>query len=459
MGLISVILSIFVIISLLIYNFFRRRQFYWKNRNVPHIEGDFFYGSGKGVGRTISSGEFFKQIYFKSKSIGPLVGFNMYFQPMVMITDPDLMKTILIKEFNKFPNRGGYHNEKDDPASANLAMVENEQWKSLRNKLTPSFTSGKIKLMFPILCEISDRFIDRIALESEEKSSLEVKDLNSRFTTDVIAKAAFGIECNSLEDSSTNFYQMGLKAFSDVNFFKRNLTLFYPNVARKLHVTVSNFEVANFYRDVVEQTIKYREENNVQRNDFMQMLIKMMNQPNDPLSFNEVWTQSITFFLGGFETTATTLTYCLYELSQSKDIQKKARESVKNILDKHNGEYTYEVVSEMQYIEQCINGKFKEINKIYKLFFKKDFFIEALRLHPPAVATRRISTQEYRVPDSKIVLEIGTPVIIPIAGMNYDPEIYEDPTKYDPDRFSPEEEAKRHNFVFLPFGEGPRVSC
>lgn len=78
-------------------------------------------------------------------------------------------------------------------------------------------------------------------------------------------------------------------------------------------------------------------------------------------------------------------------------------------------------------------------------------------MYPPAVTTRRITKEDYNIPNTKIVIEKGMGVIIPIYGIHHDPEIYPKPEVYDPDRFSPGEVEKRHQFAFLPFGEGPRI--
>lgn len=423
-------------IASLVFLFIYKRLQYWKNRNVPYIEPKFFYGNSKGISKKFHSAHFVNEMYKKLKSQGPIGGIYIYVRAIALVTDLDLIKNILVKDFTTFPNRGSYSNEKDDPLSAHLVNLEDDPWRSLRQKLTPTFTSGKLKMMFGTISEVADKLIKTIEKETTATGQLEVKDVLSRFTTDVIGTTAFGIDCNSLEDKTTKFYEMGLKAFSSFNFFKRAFLLTFKELARKLHMTSSNKEIGEFYTGVVRETIKYRKENpQVQRNDFMNLLIKLKD--SGELTFNQITAQSIVFFLAGYETSSTTLTYCMYELSINQDIQKKARDSVQQVLKKHGNNLTYESINEMDYLEQCIN--------------------EALRKYPPAANTQRVAKEDYEIPNTKIVLEKGTSVMIPIYAIHHDPEIYTQPDKYDPDRFSPEEVAKRHQFSFMPFGEGPRI--
>lgn len=63
------------------------------------------------------------------------------------------------------------------------------------------------------------------------------------------------------------------------------------------------------------------------------------------------------FLIAGFETSSTTMSYCLYELARNPDCQRKAQKEIDEILEKHNGQITYESLSEMQFLESCIDGK------------------------------------------------------------------------------------------------------
>jgi cytochrome P450 family 6 len=67
--------------------------------------------------------------------------------------------------------------------------------------------------------------------------------------------------------------------------------------------------------------------------------------------------QAFVFFLGGFETSATTMTFCLYELSLHQDIQERVREEIDAVLKKHDGKVTYEAIQEMQYLDKVVSGK------------------------------------------------------------------------------------------------------
>lgn len=78
-------------------------------------------------------------------------------------------------------------------------------------------------------------------------------------------------------------------------------------------------------------------------------------------------------------------------------------------------------------------------------------------MYPPVANLNRITNANYKIPNTKHVLEKGTSVMIPVYSIQHDPEHYPNPEIYDPDRFSQEESSKRNPFAFLPFGEGPRV--
>ena len=274
----------------------------------------------------------------------------------------DLVKHILIKDFDTFPNRGHFFNEADDPLSANLFNIEDEQWKNLRKKFSPTFSSGKIKMMFPIVLEIAENMLSILNKESCKPGPVDIKDLLSRFTTDVIGSVAFGINCNSLEDKSTKFYEMGTRNFSKpASFLKKAFRNSYKSLARRLHMKMLPENVAKFYLDITKSTLEYREKNpHVKRNDFMNLLIEM----KDSLTVNQIAAQSFIFYAGGFESSSTTMTYCLYELSLNQKLQDVTRKSIGSIAEKYQGRFTYEAVNELHFVEQCINGKMRISNLI-----------------------------------------------------------------------------------------------
>lgn len=298
----SVVFTLLALVCALTYLLYRRIFYFWTNLGVPQFKFDLTHGNIKGLGKDYHTSEFLVKYYRKIKSINARFGGVYFFvQPLLIFTDLDLIKNIFIKDFNVFPNRGFYFNEKDDPVSAHLFSLENDAWRNARQKLSPTFTSGKIKMMFENINEVAERLFMNIDKQIEKTGQLEVKDTLARFTTDVIGSVAFGIECNSLEDKNSKIYDVATKGFNmkpgRFLLFKRIMQSHFKNLARKLHLKSVPEEMSSFYLEITKETVEYREKNpQVNRQDFMNLLVQMKKE--NLVTVEQIAAQSFVFFLG-----------------------------------------------------------------------------------------------------------------------------------------------------------------
>ncbi|KAJ8977034.1 hypothetical protein NQ317_017708 [Molorchus minor] len=344
------------------------------------------------------------------------------------------------------------------PLRGTCSFLEDEKWRRLRTKLTPTFTSGKLKMMFETLVACSDGLKDILDDHSTFQDAVDIKDVLSRYTTDIVGSCAFGIDCNSLKNPNSEFRQFGKKFFeqSFTSRIKRIITMIVPrSILIKAGLKLTDPEVQSFFMDVVRKTVDHRENNNVFRKDFMHLLLQLKNrgvvaedenilesdEDKDKaktfLTFNEIAAQCFVFFIAGFETSASTMTFALLELAMNQDIQKKLREEITTVLIKHNDQITYDAIMEMVYLDKII--------------------CETLRAHPPFPGLPRVCNKDYPVPGTNVVIESGTRVHIPVYGIHTDPDYYPKPEVFDPEGFNEENKSKRPGFTFLPFGEGPRL--
>lgn len=77
-------------------------------------------------------------------------------------------------------------------------------------------------------------------------------------------------------------------------------------------------------------------------------------------------------------------------------------------------------------------------------------------MYPALPSLNRECTEDYKIPDTDVLIEKGTRVMISILGLHHDPEYFPDPEKFEPERFSDENKNDIRPYTYLPFGDGPR---
>ncbi|XP_043497387.1 cytochrome P450 6k1-like [Polistes fuscatus] len=440
--LIFIIIGTYLYYKIYVFNF-------WSKRGVPYVKPMFPVGNFLDVilERKIF-GEIFAEIYFKYKKFPYIGTFSMY-KPNLVINDPDLIRFVLAQAFTNFQDHGYYCNEKNDPFSGNLLFLHGKKWRNTRLRLAPTFNSnGKIKCMFAIVRDKGYALEEFLADKAKNKNEIEIKDIARCFLIDVIMSTAFGVESNCLKDPKSEFNQCGRKMFSS-NILKNVMMLFVPEILKIFSIPyVGKSEI---FMKVFKTTVEYRKVNNIVRDDFLNVIIQMMEngyvdydegKKSDvqtkvkKLTMLEGAAQSFGYYLAGFESPSTTLTFCLYELALNQDIQQKVHEEIDMILEKHDG-ITIEAINEMSYLQMVI--------------------LETLRKYPTMPILNRICNKEIELPNYNIVVPVGTIMIIPVLGIQRDPEYYPEPDKFIPERFTDEEIRSRNQYIYLPFGEGPRI--
>ncbi|XP_055385922.1 cytochrome P450 6g1-like isoform X2 [Condylostylus longicornis] len=363
---IRTITFLFFIIAVcsLIYKIYRNYLSYWNNRKVPSVRTFqkffdvlFLYKKCPAIA--------FNEIYEDRNTRNePVVGIHIFHRPALVIKDPELIKKVLIKDFNYFQDRfttADIH--RDLLGSNNLFLQKNPRWKKMRTNLTPVFTSGKIKQMFSLA--------------------------NDVFT-----------------EKSTHFLKSS-------------------------------------FRHIMQE----REKSNMQRNDLIEALLQIRKQQkfekdqNKILDETSLIAQAATFFIAGYETSSTTISFALWQLTLNPEIQDRLRLEIKNVLEKSNGKLTYDLIHNMEYLNMVVQ--------------------ETLRLYPVLPFLDRIykdpGGKDYTLePFCKGSIKSGTPIHIPIYSIQRDENYFENPNKFDPERFTINNKKKIVPYSFMPFGVGPR---
>lgn len=498
-------MSVLVISALLsillttIFLFIKLKFSYWKRRGVPFLKPTIPFGNfGPTFQRKRAFGQNIHDLY--NASVEPIEGIYYGFRPILLIRDPKITKDILIKDFHNFRNRGFHFDTTNDPLAANL-FFSDEKWREMRIKLSPAFTTGKLRAMVQTIVDCGKSLEDCVMECANGRKEIEVGGLFSLFMTNVVASIGFGLEIDCFKHPDNDFRQYTRRFFEDMihwkNTIRFNVSFVSPFITKLLKFRFVDEEVANFMIEIVRQNLDYREKNRIIRKDFFQLLIQLRNagkvQNDDDinddgdngwsgkanniinssngddsgksLTLNEMAAQSFSFVNDGYSTSSTTMTFCMYELAKKPTIQQRVSDEIRNTLEKYNGNLNYEALSEMKYLDSCIDGMILDeprtensLSKINSFFCLFILSLETLRMHPPFDSIFRECTTDYKIPDTEFVIEEGTAIFFSVSAPQYDSKYYDQPNEFNPERFLGNQLANKNSLEmpYLTFGDGPR---
>ncbi|KMQ91031.1 cytochrome p450 9e2 [Lasius niger] len=396
--------------------------------------------------RRQSVADFVKSMYDLSPD-AKYVGMYDLTRPLIVLRDPELIKSIALKHFDIFMDHRRFIDETQDPFfGKNLVALSGDRWREVRSILSPAFTSSKMKSMFKLMSDCGADFANYLAQLPTEERMMEMKDIFTRYTNDVIATCAFGVSVDSMRNPKNEFYVNGKEAtvFSGLALLKFYIFRSLPWLARIIKLKFVPEKIANFFRDLVKTTIKIRDENGIVRPDMLQLM--MENRGKDgkaELTIDDMIAQAFIFFFGGFDSSSTLMCFAAHEIAVNQDIQERIRNEIDEVLEKTNGQATYEAINSMEYLEAVID--------------------EALRMYPVGLALDRLCLKDFELPPTlpgkkPFTIKKGHGIWIPVYGLHHDPQYFEEPAKFDPERFLGERKKKSLNSgAYLPFGLGPRM--
>uniref|UniRef100_A0A2I3SJ12 Cytochrome P450 family 3 subfamily A member 43 n=1 Tax=Pan troglodytes TaxID=9598 RepID=A0A2I3SJ12_PANTR len=363
-------------------------------------------------------------------------------QPMLVIMDPDMIKTVLVKEcYSVFTNRlplgpMGF-------LKSALSFAEDEEWKRIRTLLSPAFTSVKFKEMVPIISQCGDMLVRSLRQEAENSKSINLKDFFGAYTMDVITGTLFGVNLDSLNNPQDPFLK-NMKKLLKLDFLDPFLLLislfpFLTPVFEALNIGLFPKDVTHFLKNSIERMKESRlKDKQKHRVDFFQQMIDSQNsketKSHKALSDLELVAQSIIIIFAAYDTTSTTLPFIMYELATHPDVQQKLQEEIDAVLP-NKAPVTYDALVQMEYLDMVVN--------------------ETLRLFPVVSRVTRVCKKDIEI--NGVFIPKGLAVMVPIYALHHDPKYWTEPEKFCPEsRFSKKNKDSIDLYRYIPFGAGPQ---
>ncbi|GFN84342.1 cytochrome p450 [Plakobranchus ocellatus] len=380
---------------------------------------------------------------------GRVFGIYFFRKPVLVVTDPEVIKQILIKDFNVFVDRFfvGEGKLQNPLLRLTVFFAQGSTWRRLRKMMTPSFSGAKLRFLTSRVNKMARQLGDYLHNAAVEGRPLEAKWVFGAYILDISAAMTFGLDLDSLNNLEGPFTQHAKSLVTIDRPIQIKLTLagIFPALLPILQFfNIGYFKYSDvcFFRDNLKALVRERVKQGESRDDFLQLFLEAEFKATkedgsydccSKLSEDEIVAQALLFIIAGYDGSSGALQYLYYQLAKHQDVQTKILQEILEEVGEDQ-EPTYENCQNLSYTEAAIE--------------------ETLRMYPPVLLLLRNCTKDTTL--GEISVASGTGVIIPAYNVGRDPELFPNPDEFQPERFLGKSRLTVNPASFLPFGLGPR---
>lgn len=381
-----------VIIGVLLYKLFLAPQKdFWKQYGIRQIEPSVAVSSLDILMGRKSLIDADNYVYSQLSPPEKFCGVMENGTPMLLVKDIDIIKKLLIKDFDYFIDRRKFFTQHDGTLSKMLSSLDGDEWKGVRSAVSPVFTSGKLRKMMEYFNSLGLEWVEEFTKKAKSNSGgseiVDVLMVTSRYTIDVISSTVFGMKTNTIKNPEETFNMMATRLM-DFTSLKPGLMFLarmqFPGLSDLLKISPFDKNALGFFERILEQGLRSRMSGEIKRNDFLQLLVEarkgeLENAGADELNAFEkdaqiktqggkqgqgqwlteemVKSQSVAFFFAGFGTTSSLITFMMFALALHQEVQDKLREEIRKI-KKKDGTFNYDDIGNLLYLDMVMYGKF-----------------------------------------------------------------------------------------------------
>ncbi len=348
---------------------------------------------------------------------------------VVWVTGPDLLEHVLVKNTDLFIKTRLDKRVLRPVVGEGLLTADGDHWRWQRKLASPLFRPNDVLAYVPTMVEAANEQIARWRSEGLHHVAAIDEDMTET-TFAVIARTVLA----GIDESEGHDIKRTGRAYIDPIMWSVAAALmllpewlWHPGQGQMRKAAAEG-------RACVQRLLDRRRTAGVEGDDLVARMLRARHpETGAPMTDEQLIDNLATFLLAGHETTAKALTWTLYLLARAPEWQERVRAE----------------------IAEVTGGRPVATADIARLTLTQRVLKESMRLYPSVPAMTRVNRVATEL--GGIALPSPTLIVIPVFAVHRHRGLWEDPDRFDPDRFLPEPEAKHQRMQFMPFGVGPRV--